>query len=249
MVLKGKVAIVTGAARGIGQGIALRYAAEGAKVVCCDRNPCKDTLEQIKAQGGEAIEVQADLSKWDDVQKAINFTTDKYGRLDILVNNAGLTTRCPIDEETLEHWEYVTGVTLRGTWMMCKAATPIMKKQGSGRIINICSIAGIRAFADQSIYCAAKGGVANLTRELAVELAPFGIHVNAINPSIVDTPLFDDQGNPLVGDFLKELIEAVPCHRISLPKDIAGPAVFLAGPDSEYVYGVLLNVDGGWCAK
>ena len=146
-------------------------------------------------------------------------------------------------------WDYVNNVTLKGTWLMIKGVAPTMKANKSGKIINIASISGCVAFVDQSIYCAAKGGVVNMTRELGVELAPFGINVNAICPSVVDTPLFIDINSPLEGKFLQDCIDGHPIGRISTPDDIAGPAVFLASDDASFICGHILMVDGGWTAK
>lgn len=247
--IKGKVAIVTGSARGIGAGIAARFGKEGVKVVCLDRNLADETVAHIKAEGGEAIAVQCDISKLGSIEAAVKEVLTTYGTIDILVNSAGLSKMASITDATEADWDYVNNVTLKGTWMMIKSVVPTMKANQNGKIINIASISGCVAFVDQSIYCAAKGGVVNMTRELGVELAPFGINVNAICPSVVDTPLFIDIKSPLEGKFLQECIEGHPIGRISTPDDIAGPAVFLASDDASFICGHILMVDGGWTAK
>jgi 3-oxoacyl-[acyl-carrier protein] reductase len=249
MVLKGKVALVTGAARGIGQGIAIRLGKEGAKVVCIDIRPCDETIDIIGKAGGEAIFAKGDITKWENCKKAVDLAVDKWKASDIVVNCAGVSTRLSIEEEPLENWEKLMGIDLHAVWLMCKAAVPVMKKNGFGRIINISSVAGIVGFTNHSIYCAAKGGVINLTRALALEVVKDGITVNAVNPMVIDTKLFHDQGNPLVGEFRKKMTEIIPIGRLSTPEDIAGAVVYFAGPDASYVTGQILNVDGGFTSK
>ena len=246
MQLKDKIAIVTGSARGIGQGIALRLGKEGAKVVCCDILPCDETIEAIKNGGSEAIFAQADITKWENCKEVFDRTVKTWGKVDILVNNAGVSTRLSIEEEPLENWDRVVEIDLHAVWLMCRGAVPIMKKNGFGRIINIASVAGIVGFTNHAVYCAAKGGVVNLTKALAVEVVKDGITVNAVNPMVINTPLFTDQGNPLVGAFLEKMTNMIPIGRLSTPDDIAGAVVYFAGPDGGYVTGQILNVDGGF---
>jgi len=249
MTLKEKVALVTGAARGIGQGIALRLAKEGAKVVCVDIRPCDETIKAIQKKGGKAIFSRADITKWEECKDAIDQTIAKWNRVDILVNCAGISTRLSIEEEPLENWEKLMSVDLHAVWLMSKAAVPEMKKNGFGRIINISSVAGIVGFTNHSIYCAAKGGVINMAKALALELVKDGITVNVVNPMVIDTKLFHDQGNPLVGEFRKKMTEIIPIGRLSTPDDIAGAVNYFAGPDASYVTGQILNVDGGFTSK
>lgn len=248
MRLKGKVALVTGAARGIGQAIAERLASEGARLAVVDRN-ATDTVDNIEKKGGRAIFIKADLTDPEAVKKTVDVTLKEYKTIDILVNNACLTVAKPITEGTEEDWHIVHDMGLKGTWMVTKAVVPTMIKNKSGKIINTGSLAGIRAFANQSIYCAIKGGVVNMTKEFAIELAPHGITANVINPGVIDTPLFTDQGNPLEGEFLAGILPQIPLGRVGTSKDVAGVAAFLASSDSDYMTGALLNVDGGWSAK
>lgn len=249
MLLKDKIAIVTGSARGIGQGIAIRLGKEGAKVVCCDILPCDETIDAVKNLGSEAIFVEADITKWENCKKVIDNTVNTWEKVDILVNNAGISTRLSIEEEPVENWDKVVGIDLHAVWLMCKAAVPIMKKNGFGRIVNIASVAGIVGFTNHAVYCAAKGGVVNLTKALAVEVVKDGITVNAVNPMVINTPLFTDQGNPLVGEFLEKMTNMIPIGRLSTPDDIAGAVVYFSGPDGGYVTGQILNVDGGFTSQ
>jgi len=244
--LKDKVAIVTGSARGIGQGIAIRLGKEGAKVICVDIKPCDETIEAVKKAGSQALFVEADITKWENCKKIHDTAVDAWGKVDILVNNAGVSTRLAIEEEPLENWDKVIEVDLHAVWLMCRAAVPLMKKNGFGRIINIASVAGVVGFTNHAAYCAAKGGVINFTKALAVEVVKNGITVNAVNPMVINTGLFVDQGNPLVGEFLEKMTNMIPIGRLSTPDDIAGAVVYFAGPDGGYVTGQILNVDGGF---
>lgn len=246
MQLKDKVAIVTGSARGIGQGIAIRLGKEGAKVICVDIKPCDETIEAVKKAGSQALFVEADITKWENCKKIHDTAVDAWGKVDILVNNAGVSTRLAIEEEPLENWDKVIEVDLHAVWLMCRAAVPLMKKNGFGRIINIASVAGVVGFTNHAAYCAAKGGVINFTKALAVEVVKNGITVNAVNPMVINTGLFVDQGNPLVGEFLEKMTNMIPIGRLSTPDDIAGAVVYFAGPDGGYVTGQILNVDGGF---
>lgn len=245
MLLKDKVAIVTGAARGIGQGIAVRLGSEGAKVVCCDIRPCDETIEMIEKASSKAIFKSADITKWENCIDVVDFTVKNYGRLDILVNNAGVSTRLSIEEEPVENWDFVMDIDLKAVWLMCKAAIPEMKKNNFGRIVNIASVAGIVGYTNHAIYGAAKGGVVNLTRCLALEVVKQGITVNAVNPMTIKTELFVDQGNPLEGKFLENVLAGIPIGKLSTPADIAGAVAYFVGPDAGYVTGQILSVDGG----
>ncbi|MCL5069919.1 MAG: 3-oxoacyl-ACP reductase FabG [Actinobacteria bacterium] len=248
--LEGKVSIVTGAGRGIGEAIALRYGIEGSKVVIVDiEDSGMDVSKEIIKNGGVSIFIKADLAKPADIDKLEQKVLDEYGTIDILVNNAGVAVKKPITECTLEDWDFVHNLDMRGLWYLTRAVTKTMIKKRSGKIINIASITGVVGYVDQSIYAAAKGGVVNLTRELGIELAPHGINVNAICPGITDTPIYESFNFSLkkkenAEGFLKD----IPINRIGNPEDIAGAALFLASGDSDYVVGAILMVDGGWVA-
>ena len=250
MKLKNKISIVTGAGRGIGEGIAIRYAQEGSKVVVVDiEKQGEEVVKKIIKSGGDSLFVQADLSIPEDIENVVNKTLKKYGTIDILVNNAGVAVKKPIHECTLEDWDFVLGLDLKGLWYLTRQVSKTMVKNRSGKVINIASITGVVSFPDESIYAAAKGGVVNLTRELGCELAKYNINVNAIGPGIIETPIYELQNFSLkVKENAEGLLKEIPINRIGKPQDIAGPAVFLASEDSSYVCGAILMVDGGWTA-
>ena len=250
MKLKNKISIVTGAGRGIGEGIAIRYAQEGSKVVVVDiERQGEEVVKKIIKSGGDALFVKADLSDSEDIENVVNKTLRKYGTIDILVNNAGVAVKKPIHDCTLKDWDFVLGLDLRGLWYLTREATRTMVKNKKGKVINIASITGVVSFPDESIYAAAKGGVVNMTRELGCELAKYNINVNAIGPGIIETPIYELQNFSLkVKENAEGLLREIPINRIGKPRDIAGPAVFLASDDSDYVCGAILMVDGGWTA-
>lgn len=249
--LKDKVAIITGSARGIGEGIAVRFAREGAKVVIVAEkkrvSEGQKVVENIKKMGEEAIFVKTDITIEEDVKNMITRTIEKYNKLDILVNNAGVAITKPIEECSLEEYDYVHEVDLRGLWLCCREAVGPMKNNGGGKIINVASTSGVVApFPNQSIYCAAKGGVIQLTRALAVELCKNNINVNCIAPSFVDTPIYEELGWSLEDpENLKKLTDLIPCGRIGTIEECGGAAFFLASEDSSYVMGQTIFVDGG----
>jgi len=247
--LKGKVAIVTGAARGIGKGIALRYAQEGADLVIADlrQEEAKQTLEEIKQLGGKAVFVKTDVTSEDSLKNMADESVKAFGKIDILVNNAGISLMRKITEAKIEDWDKLNNVNLKGVWMSTKAVVDNMIKNKYGKIINISSISGIVGYKWESIYCSTKGGVINMTRELAVELAPYNIYVNCICPGIIDTPLYIDINFPLDDkDNLEYTLKAIPMKKIGKPVDIAGAAFFFASDDSSFVTGQILAVDGGY---
>lgn len=240
--LSGKVAIVTGASRGIGEGIALELAKHGARVVVSDIVPGEDVVKKIKALKRNSIYIKTDVSNEKEVINLINQTVKKFGRLDILVNNAGIYLAGQTTNFSLESWEKTIHVDLRGVFLCSREALKHMKKGAS--IINISSIAGIQGFSQSAAYCAAKGGVRTLTKSLAAEFGKKGIRVNSVHPGIIDTPM--------THAFLKDkkskdsYMKKVPLGRIGQPVDIAGPVIFLASDAAAYVTGEELVADGGW---
>jgi glucose 1-dehydrogenase len=245
--LKGKVAIVTGAASGIGQAIAVGFASEGALLVVDyvgKVEPAQDTLNKINAVGAEGICVQADVSDPGQVQQLVEQTVAKFGRLDILVNNAGIEFKRPFLEYPLDLWQKIMAVNLTGPFLCAQAAARQMVKQGSGgRIINISSVHEDLPMTTNSAYCAAKGGLRMLMRTIAVELAPHKITVNNIGPGAIYTPIDKDvEANP---EIEKQLMAEIPLGRWGRPEEVAELAVFLASDAASYITGSTHFIDGG----
>ena len=247
MELKGKTAIVTGSARGIGAGIAVAFGREGANVVVngLDAKSCQDTVTQVMAGGGKAIAVAADVSKAADVEAMIAATIKQFGGVDILVNNAGIE-RPPVllHEMSEQQWDLVLGVNLKGVFLCCRAVLPTMIAQGKGKIINVASTAGIRmSFFGSADYTASKHGVTGLTQHLAWEVADHHINVNEICPGGVETPLMKQETTPEYREMVIKRL--VPLGRFCNLDDIAAAAIFLASDKSDMITGQLLAVDGG----
>lgn len=249
MRLEGKVAIVTGAGSGIGAASAKLFAKEGAKVVVADwiEEGGNQTVSEIKTAGGEAIFVKTDVSKAADIDALVSKCVEAFGKLDILYNNAGVVSQGKIEATTEEDWQKVIDVDLKGVFLGCKRAIPEMEKTGKGKIISTASIAGLVGFDGIAAYCAAKGGVVNITRELALECAPKKINVNAIAPGVIETNMTKDI---LADPKQKEgMLAATPYPRLGVPDDIAYAALYLASDESDFVTGHTIVVDGGWIAK
>ncbi|MED1488140.1 3-oxoacyl-[acyl-carrier-protein] reductase [Bacillus smithii] len=244
MRLEGKVALVTGASRGIGREIALEFAREGADVAvnyAGSEEKAGEVAEEIKAMGRKALLVQCDVSDSQAVQDMIKSVVDYFGGLDILVNNAGITRDNLILRMKEEEWDAVINTNLKGVFLCTKAAARAMMKKRSGRIINISSIVGITGNPGQANYVAAKSGVIGLTKTTAKEFASRGITVNAIAPGFISTDMTEE----LPEEVKEAMIKQVPLARIGEPKEIARVALFLASPDSSYMTGQILRVDGG----
>jgi 3-oxoacyl-[acyl-carrier protein] reductase len=240
--LKGKVAIVTGASRGIGRATALALATEGANVVVnyASSQPAADqVVGEIAQMGGQAIAVAGDVSKPEQVETLINTTLEKWGAIDVLVNNAGITRDTLLLRMKLEDWQAVIDLNLTGVFLCTKAVSKIMLKQRSGRIINITSVAGEMGNPGQANYSAAKAGVIGFTKAVAKELASRGITVNAIAPGFITT----DMTSGLEAD---EILKLIPLNRYGQPEEVAGMIRFLAAdPAAAYITGQIMNVDGG----
>ncbi len=247
MKLDDKVAIITGAATGIGQAIAITMAREGASVVVDyvgKPGTADDTIHQIESAGGKALAVEADVSQPDQVANLIGSAVSTFGKLDIFVNNAGIEYKHPITEFPLDQWNKIIAVNLTGPFLCIQAAAKQMIAQGgAGRIINISSVHQDLPMPTNAPYCASKGGLRMLMRTVAVELGPHGITVNNIGPGAVYTPIDADvQANP---EMEKALMAEIPLGRWGQPVEIANLAVFLASDDAAYITGSTYYIDGG----
>ncbi|HUJ68786.1 MAG TPA: SDR family NAD(P)-dependent oxidoreductase [Syntrophorhabdales bacterium] len=254
MLLEDKVAIITGGAKGMGEGIALKFAQEGCCVVIGDMDMAgaQAVADQIKALGRKSIAAKADITKSAEVEAMVAKTIEVFGKIDILVNNAGGVpgTHGAGSSETIteEEWDRIVAINLKGPFLVCKAVLPFMKKSRSGKIINLSSMGAVCPAVSVLHYHSAKAGVLGLTINLAFELAPLNIHVNAIVPGPVETPFWDNlmPKGPERDAFFKALTKKeVPLGRMGSPKDIAGAALFLASDLSDYMTGQILHVAGG----
>lgn len=245
--LEGKVAAITGGNQGIGLGIAQRFIAEGAVVSICylsDTAGAEKVAEGLRAGGGKAIAVQADISKAADGLRFVEETAKQLGQIDILVNNAGAERRANFWEVTEADYDFVLNVNLKGLFFITQGFVKHqMQTKAGGKIINISSVHEELPFPHFSTYCASKGGVKMLTRDLSIELAPLGITINSIAPGAIETPI----NSSLLHDpaKLNALLENIPLKRLGKPEDVAGIAAFLASDDSSYVTGTTIFVDGG----
>jgi 3-oxoacyl-[acyl-carrier protein] reductase len=245
--LVGRVAVVTGGSRGIGRAVAERLAEAGARVVLSyrhDEAAAAETVSAIKRQFQvEALAVRSDVQSVSGAEQLINATVEKFGRVDILVCNAGIWEGAAVEEIAEELWDRVIDVNLKGTWTVCRAAVPFLRRQGWGRIVIISSTAGQRGEANVSNYAASKGGQIAFTKSLAVELARHGVTVNAVAPGWVETEMtaaaFTDES------FRKSVEATIPIGRIAAPDDVALPVFFLCSEWARHITGEVLNVNGG----
>ena len=245
--LAGKAALVTGANTGIGQAIAVALAEAGADVALAGRSEPAETLRMIGATGRKAVSIAADLSTIEPVDRVIDEAVNALGRIDILVNNAGIIRRNDLADFTEEDWDAVVDTNLKSLFFLSQAAARHMAAQGSGKIINIASLLSFQGGIRVPSYAAAKSGVAGVTKAMANELASKGVQVNAIAPGYIQT----NNTAALQADETRnrQILERIPTGRWGSPEDIAGAAVFLASPASDYVTGHILAVDGGWLAR
>jgi 2-dehydro-3-deoxy-D-gluconate 5-dehydrogenase len=245
--LSGKVAIVTGANTGIGQAIALALAEAGADVALVGRSRADETGERVRSLGCRAALIEADLSTIAPIQDVVDQSLAQLGRLDILVNNAGIIRRADAVDFSEADWDAVVDTNLKSLFFLCQAAGRHMIAQGRGKIVNIASLLSFQGGIRVPSYTAAKSGVAGLTRALANEWAQRGVNVNAIAPGYIAT----NNTAALRADETRnrQILERIPAGRWGDPKDIAGAAVFLASPASDYVNGHVLAVDGGWLGR
>ncbi|MFI9723624.1 SDR family NAD(P)-dependent oxidoreductase [Streptomyces sp. NPDC052396] len=245
--MDGRVAIVTGAARGIGAATAARLAALGASVAVLDMAPAESVVERIARAGGTALTVRADVSREEEVRRAVAEVAERLGAPAVLVNNAGVVRDRPLGELTRDDWDVVLDVNLRGAFLLCQAVRPYMTDLGWGRIVNVSSTSadGSR---DQANYSSAKAGVRGLTRTLAIELGPDGITVNAVAPGYIVSEMTAATAARLgvdFQDFQRLVAEQTPVRRVGTPEDVAHAIAFLAGEGAGFITGTVLQVTGG----
>lgn len=247
--LDGRVALVTGASRGIGQGLAVALAQAGADIALLSRGDADQTRQRVEEAGGRVLGLECDLAVASPTTLAavVSTVVDEFGRLDILVNNAGIIRRAPAAEHPASDWDEVMTVNADAVFHLCQAAGRVMLGQGRGKIINIASMLSFQGGLRVPSYTAAKHAVLGLTRALANEWAGSGVNVNAIAPGYIST----DNTAPLRADPDREhsIVERIPAGRWGTPDDLAGAVVFLASDASRYVHGAVLPVDGGWLAR
>ena len=245
--LQGKIAIITGGARGIGEAHARLFAAEGAKVVVTDILTAegKETVASIKAGGGDAIFLQHDVTQEADWARVVADTIKQYGGLTTVVNNAGFANLKGVEEETLEGFNNIVAVCQTGVWLGMKAAMPALKKTGNGAIVNISSLYGIIGTPSMISYHGAKGAVRLMTKSAALEYAKQGVRVNSVHPGIIETPL----AKTLSAEYLKAITETTPMGRMGRPIDIATMSLFLCSDEAAFITGSEFVVDGGWGAQ
>lgn len=253
--LKGRVAIVTGGSSGIGRGICIEMAREGAHVVVCDiveqpkqgkyhdQDVKTTTVQEINSLGSEGVFVKADVSDEAAVNQLVDQAIEAFATVDILVNNAGIFVPGDTENLSVDTWDRITGINLRALFLTTRAALPYLKLSRAGRIINIASVHAFHGGGGPA-YAASKAGVVNLTRDTAVELASHGITSNTICPGYIETPIQDYLTEAQVA----EVREKTPLPRLGLPKDIGKACVFFASDDAEWITGAALPVDGGWLA-
>lgn len=252
--LEGKTALVTGGAVGIGRATCLLFAKEGARVAVldCDANEARACRDEIRRAGGRALTIEADVTVLDQTQAAVEAVQNEFGGLDVLVNNAGVIGSGTVETVDETEWDRVVSVNLTGVFLMSKVAIPAMRARGGGSIVNVSSAAGLAAWYDQAAYDAAKGGVVNLTRSMALDFARDGIRVNCLVPAHVVTPMSENfiRAEGEQAAYRREkVLESIPLGRFSEPEEIASGALFLASDEASYATGSCLVLDGGYLAR
>ncbi len=254
MKLQEKVAVITGAAMGIGAATARLFAAEGAAVVIGDvaEEMASEVANSVTAAGGRATPVHADVRRPDDVERLIATALEAYGALDVLVSNAGVMLAKSTTDTSLQEWERVIGINLTGAWLCARAAIPALIRRGGGAIINVASNAGLVGFPNLAAYCASKGGLVQLTKAMALDCAPQRIRVNAICPGQTRTPMADSfigaQRDP--GAFVRDLINVqYPIGRMAEADEVARVILFLASDEASFLTGSIVAADGGYTAR
>jgi len=247
--IRDKVAIVTGASKGIGYGLAKSLAAAGAKVAVAarDKQRLKELIAEITAEGGTATAYSLDVRDVSQISTVFRQIADDYGCLDILVNNAGLGEGMRAEDVTEAYWDDMIDVNLKGVFFCCQAAGRLMLEQGYGKIVNISSQVSIVGIPDGVVYCASKGGVNQLTKVLALEWSGRGVNINAVGPTFIYTPGTAERLD--TPEFRDNVLSRIPAGRIGTVGDVAGAVIYLASPASDLVTGTLLLVDGGWTAQ
>jgi len=248
--LTGKVAFVTGAANGIGRAAALAFAREGASVAVADvsEQGNRDTARMIEQAGGRALAVRCDVSRAEDVKAALDKAVDAFGRLDYAFNNAGVEQPITATADlTEEEWDRIVGINLRGVFLCMKHEIPLMLRQGGGAIVNTSSGAGVKGFAGQAAYCAAKYGIVGLSKAAALDYAKSNIRINAVCPGIIETPMMDrfSGGTP---EGRERVIAQEPIGRMGKPEEIAAAVIWLCSDAAAFVVGHAMVVDGGQTA-
>lgn len=246
--LADKIAVVTGASRGLGRAVAVGMAQAGAHVVGVSRSGAEleAAMEEVRALGRRALVVPADITQVSEIDRVVERTLAEFGRVDVLVNNAGINIPQYALEVTEEAWDAVMDVNLKATFFCAQRFGRIMVDQGRGKIVNVASQMALVGYYQRSAYCASKGGVAQLTKVLAVEWARYGVNVNAVAPTFIETdmtgPMFVDKA------FHEDVIRRIPMGKLGQPKDVVGAAIYLSSSASDFVTGHTLLVDGGWVA-
>ena len=243
MALNGKVAVVTGAAQGIGKTITLLLAEKGASLVLCDINleAAEETAREIEERGSKCLVLKSDVSNFQDAEKIIKQAVERFGSIDVLINNAGITKDNVLLRMKEEQWDQVMAVNLKGTFNFTKAVIKVMLRKRSGRIVNIASITGMMGNAGQANYSASKAGVIGFTKAVAREYADRGITVNAVAPGFIATAMTD----AIPEKEKEELIKQIPMKKLGTPEDVANAVYFLASDEARYITGHVIGVNGG----